>query len=420
MLQEKKIYVYFDNNVDKRIKVGCLFADFQRGKEKFSFEYDDEFFTSFLFRNFFDYDLQPYKARQYLPTDKTLFGVFSDTAPDRWGRLLMKRRERIKAEEQKLPKVNTLYETDYLLGVFDEARMGALRFCLEENGEYLSAERELSTPPFESLRTLEEASRQFEKDENLLNGKWLKLLLAPGSSLGGARPKATVKDVDGSLWIAKFPSKNDEYDMGAWEKTVLDLAKLCNLNVPETKLMKFSKLGSTFLVKRFDRALGKRIHFMSAMTALGKKDGDNSSGGISYLDIAAFKSANGANPKADLTELWKRIVFNIAVSNTDDHLRNHGFILTEEGWRLSPLYDVNPNIDKDSLSLNITENDNALSVDLAIEVAEHFGIDKKDAENIANEILSAVRDNWRNVAEKNGLSKNAIEYMRPAFSVAEI
>ena len=159
---------------------------------------------------------------------------------------------------------------------------------------------------------------------------------------------------------------------------------------------------------------------MSAMTALGKKDGDNVTGGISYLDIAAFISANGANPREDLTELWKRIVFNIVVSNTDDHLRNHGFILTEEGWRLSPLYDVNPNIDKDSLSLNITEDDNALSVDLAIEVAEHFGIDKNIATDMADKILSVVCDNWRNVAEKNGLSKNAIDYMRPAFSVAEI
>ena len=159
---------------------------------------------------------------------------------------------------------------------------------------------------------------------------------------------------------------------------------------------------------------------MSAMTALGKKDGDNATDGISYLDIAAFISAYGANPREDLTELWKRIVFNIAVSNTDDHLRNHGFILTEEGWRLSPLYDVNPNIDKDSLSLNITEDDNALSVDLAIETSEHYGIDKKAATDMANEILSVVRDNWRSVAEKNGLSKSAIEYMHPAFAVAEI
>lgn len=416
MSQTRKIYVYFDDNFDKRIKVGCLFVNYQRGTEKFSFEYDDEFFSSFLFSHFFDYDLQPYKARQYLPMDKTMFGVFSDAAPDRWGRVLMKRRERIMAEKQKLPKVNTLYEIDYLLGVFDEARMGALRFCLEENGKYLSEGTELSTPSFENLRSLEEASRQFEKEENLLEGKWLKLLLAPGSSLGGARPKATVKYVDGNLWIAKFPSKNDEYDVGAWEKTVLDLAKLCELNVPESKLIKFSKLGSTFLVKRFDRDGNKRIHFISAMTALGKKDGDNASSGVSYLDIAAFISAHGANPTQDLKELWKRIVFNISVSNTDDHLRNHGFVLTENGWRLSALYDVNPNLDKDSLALNITEEDNSLSVDLAVDVAMHFGISKNEAIEMANDILIKVSDNWRELAEKNGLSKSAIEYMRPAFA----
>lgn len=420
MSQTIKIHVYFDNNVDEKFKVGCLFVDYQKGKEKFSFEYDDAFFTSPLFCYFFDYDLQPYKGRQYLPMDKSSFGVFSDTAPDRWGRLLMKRRERIRAEEQKLPKVKTLYEADYLLGVFDEARMGALRFSLEEDGEYLSAERELSTPPFESLRTLEEASRQFEKEENLLEGKWLKLLLAPGSSLGGARPKATIKDVDESLWIAKFPSKNDEYDIGAWEKTVMDLAKLCGLNVPDSQLMKFSKLGSTFLVKRFDREGNKRIHFMSAMTALGKKDGDNSSGGIGYLDIAAFIRANGANPEKDLIELWKRIVFNIAVSNTDDHLRNHGFILTENGWRLSPVYDVNPNLDKDALSLNVTEEDNAAVRCLAIEVCEKFGIDKKDAVELAKGVLVTVCDNWRIIAEKNGLSKSSIEYMKPAFGATQI
>mgnify|MGYP002521865993 FL=1 len=420
MPQDKKIYVYFDNNVGVKFKVGYLYEDFQKGKEKFSFEFADEFFTSFLSDNFFDYDLQPYKARQYLPPEKTLFGVFSDVAPDRWGRLLMKRRERIRAEEQKQKKVNALYEADYVLGVFDEARMGALRFCLEENGEYLSAEKELSTPPFESLRTLEEASRQFEKEENLLNGKWLKLLLAPGSSLGGARPKATVKDVEGNLWIAKFPSKNDEYDMGAWEKTILDLAGLCSLNVPESALMRFSKLGSTFLAKRFDREGKKRIHFMSAMTALGKSDGDNATRDVSYLDIAAFISANGANPRQDLTELWKRIVFNIAVSNTDDHLRNHGFVLTDKGWRLSALYDVNPSLGSDYLSLNITEDDNALSVDLAIEVSEHFGIDKNQAASIAKDMFTIVRENLRKVAEKNGLSKSSIEYMKPAFAATEI
>jgi serine/threonine-protein kinase HipA len=264
---------------------------------------------------------------------------------------------------------------------------------------------------------LEEASREFEKDENLLDGKWLKQLLAPGSSLGGARPKATVKDVDGSLWIAKFPSKHDEYDSGAWEKTVHDLAKLCRLNVPESRLMKFSKFGSTFLAKRFDREGVKRIHFMSAMTALGKKDGANATDGTGYLDIAAFIGAYGAAPQEDLKELWRRIVFNMAVSNTDDHLRNHGFILTSKGWRLSALYDVNPIPDGASLSLNVSEEDNSLSVDLAVEVAEQFMIPQKEAVALADEIVSTVRDNWRKIAEKNGLSKSSIEYMKSAFAL---
>lgn len=418
MSQTEKIYVYFDNNVDKRIKIGYLFADIQKGKEIISFEFDDEFFDSFLFSNFFDYDLQPYKSRQYLPLGKTIFGVFSDAAPDRWGRVLMKRRERIIAKENNLTKPKTLNEIDFLLNVFDETRIGALRFSLEDGGEYLSEEKEFSIPPFERLRVLEEASRQFEKEENLLEDKWLKILLAPGSSLGGARPKATIKDVDGSIWIAKFPSKNDEYDVGAWEKTVMDLAKMCNLNVPETKLMKFSKFGSTFLAKRFDRVGNKRIHFMSAMTALGKKDGESFE--VSYLDIAAFISAYGANPSQDLKELWKRIVFNIAVSNTDDHLRNHGFILSDRGWILSALYDVNPNLEKGNLSLNITEDDSRLSLDLAIEVSEHFGINKKEALDIEKDMITIIRENWRKIASKNGLSKSSIEYMKPAFAVTQI
>ena len=417
MAQEKKIYVYIDNDVDVKIKVGCLFADYQRGAEKFSFEYDKAFLQSEFAGHFFDYDLQLYSGRQYLPLGKSLFGVFSDTAPDRWGRLLMKRRERIAANEEGGLKPRPLNESDFLLGVFDEARMGALRFSLEGGGEYLSSEKDLSTPPFENLRTLEEASREFEKDENLLEGKWLKQLLAPGSSLGGARPKATVKDVDGSLWIAKFPSKHDEYDSGAWEKTLHDLAKLCGLNVPQSRLMKFSKFGSTFLVKRFDREGVKRIHFMSAMTALGKTDGANATDGTGYLDIAAFISAYGASPKEDLRELWRRIVFNMAVSNTDDHLRNHGFILTSKGWSLSALYDVNPIPDGASLSLNVSEEDNSLSIDLAVKVAEQFMIPQKEAAALANEIVITVRDNWRKIAEKNGLSKSSIEYMKSAFAL---
>jgi len=235
--------------------------------------------------------------------------------------------------------------------------------------------------------------------------------------LGGARPKATVEDEQGNLWIAKFPSKNDEYDVGAWEKVVHDLAKLCGLNVPESKVEKFSKDGSTFLVKRFDRDGEKRIHFASAMTMLGKNDGASSEDGSSYIDIVDFIRAYGSSPKDDLIELFKRIIFSMAVSNTDDHLRNHGFILNDKGWRLSPLYDVNPVPYGDVLSLNIDSYDNSISIDLAISSACYYDIKEFDAEVYADEILTMVKNNWEQLAKKHGINRDQIEEMRPAFSV---
>ena len=218
------------------------------------------------------------------------------------------------------------------------------------------------------------------------------------------------------MWIAKFPSKHDENDTGAWEKVVHDLAKLCKLDVPESKIEKFSKLGSTFLVKRFDREGTKRIHFASAMTLLGKTDGGDAASGISYLDIVSFIKANGSNPKQDIIELWKRIVFNMAVSNTDDHLRNHAFLYTRLGWKLSPLYDVNPIPYGDELSLNIDEFDNRISKELVMDIAPKFGINKQDAEVYLQEILTNVRENWILIAKKYGLIRGQIEDMRPAFS----
>ena len=226
-----------------------------------------------------------------------------------------------------------------------------------------------------------------------------------------------MQAADGALWIAKFPSKHDEYNSGAWEKVVHDLAGLCGLTVPESKLETFSKTGSTFLVKRFDRIGKKRIHFASAMTLLGKTDGASAADGTSYLDLAAYIRANGAEPKKDLAELWKRIVFNMAVSNTDDHLRNHGFILTTTGWRLSPLFDVNPVPSGDSLSLNVSEYDNSIDVQLAIEVSGYFGLTKKEALKSSADICGTVKQNWVKLAERYGFSRGAIEYMRPAFSL---
>ena len=327
----------------------------------------------------------------------------------------MNKRERILAGKEGR-KPAKLYDSDYLLGVDDEMRLGGIRFKTEPNGAFLSDDKETAAPPWASLRTLEEASRNFENDDTALSEKWLNQLIRPGSSLGGARPKATVIDPKEQLWIAKFPSKNDENDTGAWEMVTHDLAKLCGLHVPEAKLEKFSNLGSTYLVKRFDRILNKRIHFASAMTLLGKTDGASAADGTSYLDIADFMKSYGAQPKQDLVELWKRIVFNMAVSNTDDHLRNHAFIFAENGWRLSPLYDVNPVPYGDELSLNVDEEDNSINIDLAIQTAVRFGISETDAMTYAKNILSVVKENWEKRATACGLSRRLIEEMRPAFS----
>ncbi len=415
---QKKIYVYENWSAVRPNKIGTLYVDVSKGKETFSFEYDSEWLKNRSFAFVLDPDLAMYNGRQFAPLDKAMFGIFSDSCPDRWGRVLMKRREAAVAKREER-KPRELRESDFLLGVYDESRMGALRFSLDENGPFLSDDKDMATPPWANLRTLEEASRAFEQDENALDEKWLRQLIGPGSSLGGARPKATVEDVDGSLWIAKFPSKHDEVDSGAWEMVAHDLAELCSLNVSPAKLEKFSKLGSTFLVKRFDRDNGKRIHFASAMTMLGKEDGASAADGTSYLDIVSFIKSNGGAPEKDLKEMWRRIVFNMAVSNTDDHLRNHGFILTPRGWCLSPLYDVNPVPYGDELSLNVSEEDPSISVELAVETSEYYGFSKNEAEKEAQNILAVVKDNWEKLAVKYGISRSNMEYMRPAFGVCE-
>ena len=412
--KEKTIFVYDDFSMQNPTLMGILYVNSLKGGESYSFEYDREWLKKTSLKITLDPELMPYSGRQY-PFGKAIFGLFSDSSPDRWGRVLMNKRERILAGKEGR-KPAKLYDSDYLLGVYDETRLGGIRFKTEPNGAFLSDDKETAAPPWASLRTLEEASRNFENEDTALSEKWLNQLIRPGSSLGGARPKATVIDPKEQLWIAKFPSKNDENDSGAWEMVTHDLAKLCGLHVPEAKLEKFSNLGSTYLVKRFDRILSKRIHFASAMTLLGKTDGASAADGTSYLDIAAFIKSYGAQPKQDLIELWKRIVFNMAVSNTDDHLRNHAFIFTENGWELSPLYDVNPIPYGDELSLNVDEEDNSINIDLAIEASVRFGISETDATTYAKDILTIVKENWEKRATALGLSRRLIEEMRPAFS----
>lgn len=414
LVNQKKIFVYDGFSGDAPMLIGRLYVDVVRGGESYSFEYDSEWLSKTNLSVSLDPNLPVYAGRQF-PNGRSIFGIFADASPDRWGRLLMNKRER-KYADREARKPHKLYDSDFLLGVYDEARMGGIRLKLTEDGEFLSNDRETATPPWATLRTLEEASRRFENDGTALNEKWLNQLIRPGSSLGGARPKATVVDTQGQLWIAKFPSKNDENNTGAWEKVVHDLARMCGLHVPESKLETFSKLGSTFLVKRFDREGGRRIHFASAMTLLGKTDGASAADGSSYLELASIITSNGAEPAKDLVELWKRIVFHMAVSNTDDHLRNHAFILKKNGWALSPLYDVNPVPYGDELSLNVNEDDNRISIPLAIETAYRFHIAEKDAKGMAEEIITIVRENWEKLAAEHGISRGQIEDMRPAFS----
>lgn len=406
------VLVYFCPN-GMELKLGRLFIDRDKGLQSYSFEFDPDFLSSPYRSTFIDFDLTNVSGRQFLNPGKELFGFLLDALPDRWGKALINRRERIDAKkENRRPR--QMFAEDYLLAVDDESRMGCLRFKADEKDEFLSTDKKMSIPPFQSLKDLEYAARMYENDEDLFDETWLKILISPGSSLGGARPKATVKDDNGELWIAKFPSKHDEWDVGAWEMVVTELARLCGLNVPETKLLRLSKYGSTFLTKRFDRNSQGRIPFISAMTALGKTDGETGRVDVSYLDIASFLLAYGGDP-SDVKELWKRIVFNITISNGDDHLRNHGFIIKDKHWVLAPAYDLNPSVDAMHLLLTVSEDNNEMDFNLAVDVAKIYGLSKEEAVIEVERIKKTVRENLEKVAKKYGLSDMEIEYMRPAF-----
>lgn len=415
----RTIYVYADwVSLGQTTLMGLLHATLLRGKEIFSFEYDEAWLKSRSAQTL-DPDLGFFSGIQYLNDEKPNFGIFLDSSPDRWGRTLMDRREAaIARSEGRQPK--NLFETDYLLGVYDGHRMGALRFKDSPEGSFLNSNIGMATPPWTSIRELEQASLKLEEDtENDAETlKWINLLLTPGSSLGGARPKASVLDEKGELWIAKFPSLQDDRDIGAWEKVAYDLARNAGVNVPESDTGKFYSKKHTFITKRFDRTpQGERIHFASAMTLLGHVDGTNYVSGVSYLDLAEFIMQNGANPDADLLELWRRIVFYISISNTDDHLRNHGFLLTEKGWALSPAYDINPVPTGTGLSLNISTTDNALSIDLALEVAPYFRVSDEKATEIISAVLAEV-SKWKTIAEKVGIPKSERNAMAKAFKVS--
>jgi serine/threonine-protein kinase HipA len=396
--------------------IGMLYSSYSRGKEIFSFEYDKQWLQS-SFTQEIDPDLVLYSGKQYLRDEKSNFGVFLDSSPDRWGRVLMDRRESILARMENRPCRN-LNESDYLLGIFDEQRMGALRFKETESGAFMNDNRNFATPPWTSIRELEQASYQIENellDDDAEQLKWLSMLLAPGSSLGGARPKAGIRNADGSLWIAKFPSKEDRYDVGAWEMIVNELAQMAGLHVVQATAKPFYGKHHTFLTKRFDRAdTGRRLHFASAMTLLGYTDGVSFQDGASYLELAEFIIRKGANVNRDLEELFRRITFSICVSNTDDHLRNHGFLLTTEGWVLSPAYDINPNPKGTGLKLNISVHDNSLDLNLANEVAPFFRLTNTQTGEIIQNTIAVV-SKWKQVAGKYKISRDEQDRMSSAF-----
>lgn len=411
------VEVYADwQPIEAPLLIGQLaYSDSSRGGV-FGFAYDKAFLTS-AYRLQIDPILTLHSGELYNDEADKNFRAFLDSSPDRWGRILMQRRAAIEARKG-IRATSRLSELDYLLGVHDSYRMGGIRFKRAGSNAFLDDNSEFAAPPMTSLRELEHAAMQIEKDDNIDSEeyyRWLKMLISPGSSLGGARPKACVTDEQGHLWIAKFPNLNDTHDVGAWEMVCYELALAAGVNMFPSEIRRFSSGHHTFLTKRFDRDGGKRRHFSSAMTQLQYYDGEQSQG-ASYLEIAEFISNRGAQTKADLAQLWRRIMYNIAVSNTDDHLRNHGFLLTKNGWKLSPAYDLNPVVGKLGLHLNITDADNALDYQLAFDVKDFFRLSQTQATQIYDEVLIAVKQ-WQTVAKRLGISRAEQAMKQSAFNV---
>ena len=412
MAERAPIHVYADwQGLLEPTLMGQMHRSVVRGEEVLAFEYDNAWLKQGE-ALLLDPGLQLVAGRQY-PDASGAFGLLTDSAPDRWGRLLIQRRAAFELEPA------NLYESDYVLAVVDTCRMGGLRFKLDPEAPFLAEESALSVPPMQLLRELEQASLNYEAadsgDPHYV--EWLQMLLAPGTSLGGARPKASVIDPEGNLWVAKFPSNNDETDVGAWEGLVTQLAGAAGLRTACCRTEAFSGAGTTFLSQRFDRSGGQRVHFASAMCLLGYRDGDGAKTGASYLDLVDLIERFGSDAEADLAELWKRIVFNICIQNTDDHLRNHGFLLGECGWRLSPAYDLNPQPWPGGLALNVDDRSNACDLDLVRSVGRFFRLSEKEQDAAIHEVQEAVAQ-WSSVAEQMGIRRSEIERMRVAFSGA--
>ena len=389
--------------------VGRLWARARKNKEGATFEYDGEWLqhpARFSLEPALTLGPGPFHTGDGV----AMFGAIGDSAPDRWGRALMRRMERRRADrEGQTPRA--LREIDYLLLVDDEARQGALRFAKQAGGPFLREEGVKRIPPLIDLPQLLSAAEHVVDDKE--TDEELKLLFAPGSSLGGARPKASVIDKDGQLTIAKFPRRDDEYNTVAWEAVALSLAQRAGIEVPSARIETVDG-KQVLLLKRFDREGAHRVPFLSAMSMLGAKDNETRS----YLEFVDALRQHGASARQDMEALWRRLVFIILISNTDDHLRNHGFLYAgASGWRLSPAYDLNPvpaDIKPRILTTAINEDDTTASLQVALDTASYFGLAAKNARAIAAEVGAAVA-RWRNEAEAVGLTKSQTDRMASAF-----
>jgi serine/threonine-protein kinase HipA len=410
------VEVYIDlERFGHPVLMGQLHRQQSGSGEVFSFEYErawleqPEVFS-------FDPDLALAAGHQYPAPQRKNFGLFLDSAPDRWGRVLMQRRENARARHEKR-KPRALTEWDFLLGVHDETRLGALRFREEPNSAFIDSDAQFAAPPLTSLRELQAASLQFEKhiddEDNPLYEKWLTQLFAPGSSLGGARPKASVRDEGGVLCMAKFPSRNDSRDMGGWELVAHSLARKAGIIVPDARPLRFPESPyTTFLVKRFDRTTrGGRLAFISGMTLTQHTDGEP---GASYLELVDLLQSRGADTRADCIQLFRRVLFNILIHNTDDHLRNHGFFIDVGGVRLSPAYDINPSVDRRELTLAINEVETACDVSIAMEASKDYGLNPREAANVLKQAQDAVAG-WREEAIRLNIPKADQDLMENAF-----
>ncbi len=410
------LYIYADFDwLEAPLLVGELGYESLRGADSYSFKFDNEWLR--LYGGLFlSADINNYPGQQYTQPGKDIFGCFSDALPDRWGRLLLNRREQILATEEKRP-VRRLSSFDYLMGIDDFSRIGGFRFKMDKNGEFINCEKSLRIPPLTDISALVTASMEIEKSEELNQlpeKKWLLQLVHPGTSLGGARPKASVMDEAGNLCVAKFPSRNDDYDVGLWEHHSHLLAKEVGVLAAETRIIETGEKYHALLSKRFDRtADGKRRHFASAMTLLGLTDGCDTKTGNGYLDIVDFILQSCCDVEDNLRQLYRRVAFNIAIGNSDDHFRNHGFLLTPRGWTLSPAYDMNPTSNEyQALLINSTTNHADLGV--LLDSSEEYMIGKEEAKQIIHEVKAGVKE-WKSIATRLGIAKREMDAFEQVY-----